>query len=1478
MTTISAAPSDSVSPIRYRKPLVPENSSELAILQHKNITPAATRDGKGLLKVGDHTYQVKFFIRNNEKEFDLNQEEWKQVVLKVGLIIAKQLDEVNNINSIRINKKRLKLDRESIPHKREQKDTAADFQELENYLNASRAPEAAVTPRHVSPTRTEDRLPTHQLPVESPIRSRNQRNDQIESPRSRRNTNGALVPYTPTPYTPNRSLTNRPRSLTDSILRSPFNPNYSPWLSNLNRIHWGSFPQDEEEFIPLDVLPLTYIPPATRSRKGSDSSNDSAQSIPSDGANSPTEVHLTPFAEDDSAAQALSSGSDSDSPLQTNKRLLQFNKSESTDSPFQVKPFKEVRSLDDFHLNPNYSDIWRVSHPATTNIDIDRPKFLSFLDLSSPDATINRFHTKSPKESSPLTLVSERRISTPKSSEDRTRLLPSNPTTTIINPLSHKQQYSNVLTSSWKTKTAFLDQLSSQYSTYTLTNRLDSSRQSLNSLHQQMSSFLQNLFTDLDKLPDDSLPFIEPIPPRNSPRQITSKSASFLDSSDFISHKALTYPITIAPPVKLSTTIQTGTIATLHLKKEPSPVSRALKLSTNPNAETALIQPQQRGMCASVRSNSSFKTYASQIGRITFIPLTAENARLIQEFGQLLGLPDQSQAFASYASRKYPSHVLVKNNTQTTSVLTTSSSKTGTLSVLQLDAIKASTVMQSLKALVGTSAASPSLDQFTKHYQPVALIQASHIREPLVAFSSLTGGLALLQLVTPPLLKGKAITVVPPSNTTTIPLCTPGPRPFIPFKYLSTELFDKPPLSSFKSRAKSITYDFSDDTNYRVINEKNETFYWNDIPNGNYKFLMKDGTIIKGKFEYSQLNGEGSIHTRDGCKVIGTFKNNRLTHGSATFIQEDGSRILMEGSFQDDRLHGKGIAYYYNRDGHPNFALEGEFIDGQLRKGQLRAFHLGAGIEKSSGFTSDIIYEGTFNNKTELEGKGSITFGDLVYTGNFNEGRLEGEGTLTVDKNVQITGHFHYGKLTGPVTVTSTTGKPFIKAGIAVKTSETFKGTVEGDTLIWEIPSQKKSRDIEKCVKDIAQLREQPLIGTIDSFSCNFDYRYRPRLGLYQIVHEKEDFSVKDARLSGNYCIMRKSCILQGTFVNGMSHGKTLQMDIDRGLRMIGVFNQGDFVEGEHQIHLGENIYTSTPIENKEDFFRLLEDFIRNQSIRDIPKSLLLSRELTSSEELNDQENFDLFLQMGRLREKMGIKQIPTPSVDYDLGIASPKSEPSAKAVHLVHSTPLSPTSVDLPGMVREASTRSTSPLPIMELERIPTPALSPRKLSSSGVSMTPITPRATMSDSEFDAAFTELGLPPDTPKVSIDRKESSKRDPRDSIARNLLSDFADVLPPTPIAARAPSSPFSPAKFYDYQPSGNVSARIRDFEKIAPVTPAKRPAALPTGPSPSILAARVLFEKKPASSAAAPPAPRPTPTIGERKAALINRGQPSSKA
>jgi hypothetical protein len=157
---------------------------------------------------------------------------------------------------------------------------------------------------------------------------------------------------------------------------------------------------------------------------------------------------------------------------------------------------------------------------------------------------------------------------------------------------------------------------------------------------------------------------------------------------------------------------------------------------------------------------------------------------------------------------------------------------------------------------------------------------------------------------------------------------------------------------------------------------------------------LDDGSIYEGKWDLKgRHHGEGCLITKDGTKVVGSFKSGVL-QGLARMIQPTGT--VFEGEFKNGKLNGQGKI----------IGNHGGRFEGKIENNKLH----GNGKEE---WPDGMKYEGDYVNGLR-QGRGKIEFGNGdLYEGDFYADKIHGFGSFTWKNGNSYKGSWADGKMRG---------------------------------------------------------------------------------------------------------------------------------------------------------------------------------------------------------------------------------------------------------------------------------------------------------------------------------------------------------------------------------------------------------------------------------------------------------------------------------
>ena len=177
------------------------------------------------------------------------------------------------------------------------------------------------------------------------------------------------------------------------------------------------------------------------------------------------------------------------------------------------------------------------------------------------------------------------------------------------------------------------------------------------------------------------------------------------------------------------------------------------------------------------------------------------------------------------------------------------------------------------------------------------------------------------------------------------------------------------------------------------------------------------GGYYEGQFRDGVRNGEGEMTYREGGMYKGMFLNDRR-HGSGTLTYPSGR--IYQGDFVNDKFEGYGTMKTPGTKNQKEIIYSGQWKEGKEH---------GKGTEKME---SDYELKGIFENGNLVK----ATYNDLksksVYKGQFKDNMFHGYGELHMKDGLLYSGNF-------------IESRPKGKGTLSVKASKiTFKGYFEG--------------------------------------------------------------------------------------------------------------------------------------------------------------------------------------------------------------------------------------------------------------------------------------------------------------------------------------------------------------------------------------------------------------------------------------------------
>ncbi|OMJ84243.1 hypothetical protein SteCoe_14663 [Stentor coeruleus] len=191
--------------------------------------------------------------------------------------------------------------------------------------------------------------------------------------------------------------------------------------------------------------------------------------------------------------------------------------------------------------------------------------------------------------------------------------------------------------------------------------------------------------------------------------------------------------------------------------------------------------------------------------------------------------------------------------------------------------------------------------------------------------------------------------------------------------------------------------DFLSDELIRL--EQNLSFFNIERAEHNISILERDplklenGNIYSGEWDKSgNIHGIGTMITREGCKIVGYFKDGQL-NGKGRKIEADG--CIFQGNFKDGILQGEGKVI--RKD---DALFEGTFKGGEVD---------GKGKEK---WPDGVEYEGEYKNGLK-HGKGKLKLNYGKYEGEFKNNKIHGKGCFIWENENIYNGDWKYNLMHG---------------------------------------------------------------------------------------------------------------------------------------------------------------------------------------------------------------------------------------------------------------------------------------------------------------------------------------------------------------------------------------------------------------------------------------------------------------------------------
>lgn len=200
----------------------------------------------------------------------------------------------------------------------------------------------------------------------------------------------------------------------------------------------------------------------------------------------------------------------------------------------------------------------------------------------------------------------------------------------------------------------------------------------------------------------------------------------------------------------------------------------------------------------------------------------------------------------------------------------------------------------------------------------------------------------------------------------------------------------------------------------------------NNMPNGTGEGVYSNGNVYNGEWKDGLENGQGKATYTSGDVYEGGFKDG-IRNGQGKYTWTSGN--VYEGEFKDDHANGQG---------------KHTWADGQVYEGEWKDnMRHGKGKET---YTNGNVYDGEWKDDNK-NGQGKFTWKDngKYYVGEFKDGLRHGKGTQ-YDKlgNVIQSGMWENDKYVGPASET-VTGR---KYGSGTYTGEWADGKPNGQGYI----------------------------------------------------------------------------------------------------------------------------------------------------------------------------------------------------------------------------------------------------------------------------------------------------------------------------------------------------------------------------------------------------------------------------------------------
>lgn len=211
------------------------------------------------------------------------------------------------------------------------------------------------------------------------------------------------------------------------------------------------------------------------------------------------------------------------------------------------------------------------------------------------------------------------------------------------------------------------------------------------------------------------------------------------------------------------------------------------------------------------------------------------------------------------------------------------------------------------------------------------------------------------------------------------------------------------------------------------------------VPDGFKYVKVYDGGIYKGDMQNGMRHGEGTYFYKDGRKYVGQWKDDK-EHGSGVLYSYNRNKIY-DGQWQNGMRHGTCEIYIYGdefykggmkddkRSGYGDCKYK-TTLEGKRTEKVIRAYNVNSYFVEYQGQWEDdvysgngclynkngkLIYDGEFKNGV-AHGKGKVYsyYNKLFYEGEFVNGYIEGNGTeYKPDGSIKYQGGFKQNRYDG---------------------------------------------------------------------------------------------------------------------------------------------------------------------------------------------------------------------------------------------------------------------------------------------------------------------------------------------------------------------------------------------------------------------------------------------------------------------------------